>query len=260
MMQLLYIQCCLNFSDSVQKAQMYLLDHMSRFQPALPVNRVGYRALVSVQLRQPKTDRERDWASLQSKAWPPWKQDRNGLDADKDMHYGTSRARRAISRSVEDGYAPRDWELASGILAGWDTDNSPTIQTRGAPPSMKVSKAETLENNQAPKDQDAKDGVLVWAARIRATRTLDEAWAGFQSYSSQASQWDLSVWFEMYKKLVYARISKEKPYVSRNGTGPASAVTQVTPGDDFLFCRQSSCSFAFTNPKEHSPGPRSANR
>ena len=152
-----------------QRAQFILLRRMNAFEPPLVVDRKGYRAVISMQLMHKKTLKEREWAQMKAKSWPPWKEEKLGIDADISVEHGTSRAMEAMRRSWEAGYAPDDWDAVASVLSGWDTDRSPTIQTRA------------VHRPNEPGSADAK----VWVSRIRATRTLDEAWSCFLSYKDQ---------------------------------------------------------------------------
>lgn len=172
-----------------QRAQFSLLRRMNDFEPPLIVDRRGYRAVVSMQLRHRKTLKEREWATMKAKSWPPWKEEKLGIDAQINPEHGISRAMEAIRRSWEAGYAPDNWGAVASILSGWDTDHSPTIQTRVLHPSFEH------------RTEDAR----IWESRIRATRTLDEAWSCFLSYKDQnlrpvgASY----VYHQMFEKIVH---------------------------------------------------------
>ena len=171
-----------------QRAQFSLLRRMNQFQPPLIVDRKGYRAVVSMQLRHRKILKEREWAQMKAKSWPPWKEDKLGIDADIGVEHGISRAMEALRRSWEAGYAPDNWDAIASVLSGWDTDGSPTIQTRA-----------TL----FPHERRTKDA-QIWASRVRSTRTLDEAWSCFLTYKDQTSE-DVGafhVYHQMFEKIV----------------------------------------------------------
>lgn len=174
-----------------QRAQFSLLRRMNEFKPPLIVDKKGYRAVVSMQLRHKKTLKEREWAQMKAKSWPPWKEDKLGIDADIGVEDGISRAMEALRRSWEAGYAPDDWDAISSILSGWDTDGSPTIQTRA------------IRAVHVPHERRTKDA-QIWVARIRATRTLDEAWSCFLSFKDQESTavGAFYVYHQMFEKIV----------------------------------------------------------
>lgn len=190
-----------------QRAQFSLLRRMNEFQPPLIVDRRGYRAVVSMQLRHKKTLKEREWAQMKARSWPPWKEEKLGIDADINVEYGVSRALQALRRSWEAGYAPDDWDAAGSIFAGWDTDGSPTIQTRAV---------HAVHDHHERRTKDAQ----IWASRIRSTRTLDEAWSCFLSYKDQKSKPSgaFYVYHQMFEKIVYD--AKRSPTGSAN---PSSA-------------------------------------
>lgn len=167
-----------------QQAQFIVIRRMNEFDPPLAVDREGYRAVIRVQLAHKKTLQERDWASLKAKSWPPWKQDKLGLDAEKDFQYGQSRASQAIKQSEEAGYAVKEWESSAEIQAGWDTDKSPTIQTRTLGSRPVMSRNKTF--GQVPLGHSPS--LLEWTARIQATRTIDEAWACFLAFKDSMSR------------------------------------------------------------------------
>lgn len=182
-----------------QRAQFTILRRMNTFEPALAINREGYRAVTRVQLAHKKTLSEREWAGMKAKSWPPWKEEKLGLDVDIGPEDGISRASESLIRSKEAGYATESWESAAGILAGWDTDKSPTIQTRIIF-QQPVPLRKVVHSSISPKlDQES----YVWTARIRATRTLDEGWVCFLAYKNQEGNSAQGPYYAMYEKLVF---------------------------------------------------------
>lgn len=176
-----------------EQAQFNLLRAMTKHKPPLDVTQEGYRAVARLQLARGKTDRERDWTSLQAKSWPPWKQDRTRLDEDKDMEYGLSRAGHSIRRMMEAGYGDGAWEDVGRLFTGWDTDQSPTVQTRYF-----------LKPHEPIPER-------LWAARITATRTVREAWACFESFKNSGESPGQLVYVEMIRKLLLAsRAAREE--------------------------------------------------
>ena len=205
-----------------QQAQFRILRRMNAFSPPLIVDRKGYSAVVSTQLRHKKTLKEREWAQMKAKSWPPWKEEKLGIDADVSVEHGTSRALEALRRSWEAGYAPDSWDAVASILSGWDTDRSPTIQTR----AVHFASQSLLGRNSK-----------IWVSRIRATRNLGEAWACFLSYKDQETREKkveetkaFSVYHQMYEKI--AEDAKRPP-----AQEPDSTLTchtdehQPLPGD-----------------------------
>lgn len=235
-------------SISVQlRAQFNILRRMNEFNPPLAIDREGYRAVTRVQLAHRKTPRERDWALLKAKSWPPWKEEKSGLDAHKGPQYGTSGAGEIRKKAEQAGYSAHQWELAADILAGWDTDSSPTIQKRKLLPRPTMSRRLLGEDEaKLPPKMD------IWAARIEATRTIDEAWACFLAFkdarSTDRTQSDSQqVYHSIIEKLVFEerrrRIEKREKHV---GEDPVAGNTTplALPGDGKEVCEK--------------PGPREA--
>lgn len=210
------------YSATVQeKAQFIVLRNMlSRSIPCY-LSREGYRALIRVQLMKKKTPKEQDWAYLKRVSWPPWKEDKTGMDADKGPSYGASRAHQIIVWMQEAGYDLGDWEKAAKILSGWDTDGSPTIQTRSP-----ILSALTLDHDAERWKWHEK--VLVWTSRVMATRTLRESWACFLSYKSSESEYNQRVYSAMFEKLLH---SHTKQPDDENGLNMLGDQHSVMPGD-----------------------------
>lgn len=205
-----------------QRAQFSVLRKMDQFRPPVIVDKRGYQAVAKVQLMHKKTIKEREWANMKAKSWPPWKEEKLGIDAYVGVEQGISRAKEALNRAKEAGYSTDDWGAAAGILSGWDTDGSPTIQTRAI--------------HDFPSDISAKArgslGATIWAARIEATRTIDEAWSCFLSYMDDPGALNLvgeKIYFAMFQKLVHnAKRSSKKMAENPMGTVPDE---RPLPGD-----------------------------
>ena len=159
-----------------QRAQFSVLRKMNEFDPPLGVDKRGYQAVARMQLMHRKTLKEREWAQMKAKSWPPWKENKLGIDAAIGVDSGISRAKEALHQSQRAGYSQDHWDDVASILSGWDTDGSPTIQTRSIteyPPNL----PKQITGNRQEE--------TVWAARIQATRTLEEAWSCFLSWKDQ---------------------------------------------------------------------------
>ncbi|KAJ9624105.1 hypothetical protein H2203_005554 [Taxawa tesnikishii (nom. ined.)] len=181
---------------------------MATHDPPLVINREGYRGVIRVQLARKKTAEEEEWAQLKSPSWPPWKEERTGMDAYIGVERGISRAGEVLARMQEAGYPLEEWEYVAQIYAGWDTDRSPTIQTRTIAP--------------APFSQNVK--AQIWAARIDSTRTVYEAWACFLACEEESIKLRQEVYFAMFQKLTSE--SKRRQQALKEGTeageGPES--------------------------------------
>ncbi|OQO12510.1 hypothetical protein B0A48_03152 [Cryoendolithus antarcticus] len=150
-----------------ETAIISILSFMAEHKPALQIDRQGYRAVIRMQLAQPKTESERKWAALKALSWPPWKEDRTAMDSEIGPEQGISRAGTTLRRMQEAGYALEGWDRVAMIYSGWDTDNTPTIQRR---------------SRHMPLEVDSwNEAQYIWAARIECTRTAQEAWACFEA-------------------------------------------------------------------------------
>ncbi|KAL9598739.1 MAG: hypothetical protein Q9219_004297 [cf. Caloplaca sp. 3 TL-2023] len=191
-----------------QSAQFMVIRQMNDIDPPLTISREGYRAVVRVQLAHRKTRQEQTWARLKARSWPPWKEDKLGVDASIGVEYGVSRASASLRRMMEAGYGPLDWEKSAGILAGWDTDQSPTIQTRSvAIPSGFSHTSDGLQQamSQTGAERSEMDTDAIWVARIRATRTLQEAWTCFLACKNQRVCLTSQVYHAIFEKVVFER-------------------------------------------------------
>jgi hypothetical protein len=203
-----------------QRSQFCIIRKMTTFSPHLPVTREGFRALVQIQLAHKKTEAERDWAMLKALSWPPWKEERLGIDADSEDAGKKSRAVEVLSRLTEAGYSHSHWEQAARTLAGWDTDDSPTIQTRKflMPPL-----ASENVNQEAVLSVSEQEEERIWAARILATRTVREAWACFTSYEKACTgRHTIDPYSAMFARLLYTG----NPVVADDGEN-----RHILPGD-----------------------------
>lgn len=215
-----------------QQAQFIVLKRMNEFQPPLIITREGYQGVIDVQLRHKKTPRERQWAAMKALSWPPWKEEKLGIDRDIGVEHGISRASEALLRARESGYARQAWEDVAGVSAGWDTDRSPTIQTRAIiPRTQSLHRGFKADAVLSPPVQHVKE---LWAARIRATRTVDEAWACFLASKNLAeSQPAEAVYYAMFEKLIFEakrikrRVLNDSVERKVNSTGTSS----LLPGD-----------------------------
>lgn len=162
-----------------------ILSFMSDHQPSLSIDRDGYRAVIRLQLAQRKTESEQEWADLKALSWPPWKHDRTGIDSLIGPEAGISRAGETLIRARNAGYASLNWEQVASIYAGWDTDWTPTIQTRTILGDLRLTR---------PNDR-------IWAARITTTRTIQEAWACYLAWVDAKLDPDQDVYLAIFRKL-----------------------------------------------------------
>ncbi|KAK7546765.1 hypothetical protein IWX49DRAFT_589136 [Phyllosticta citricarpa] len=217
-----------------ERAQFEILRRIAEYDPPIPITEDGYRALVRIQLGHVKTAKERVWASLKSKGWPPWKEDRTAMDEDILHEDAISRAGQLLRKMEEAGYPATEADRAATILTGWDLDNSPTIQTRimHYPQQSKKVENSTGLQGKVPPSQTALDPAI-WAARVRSTRTLEEAWACFLAYDSSSTPQDQQVYLVMFQKIVAdrrrTRRQKDAPNADMPFHGPGWK--EPLPGD-----------------------------
>lgn len=183
-----------------EKAQFQVLQYMASYSPAILVTKLGFRSVARNQLAHAKTEKEREWAELKGPSWPPWKENRTAMDEDKGYEFGASRASRILQRMYEAGYSGRIWEEMAEIYAGWDTDYSPTIQTRTSLPRF---------STQYRDEKHLRS--LLWAGRIRTTRTRREAWACFLAHEATGAPAHEEMYLAMFEKLYYP-IAERSPH------------------------------------------------
>ncbi|KAF2827414.1 hypothetical protein CC86DRAFT_321460 [Ophiobolus disseminans] len=189
-----------------EQAQFRILKFMASRTPAIAVTRPGFRAVSRNQLAHTKTVQERAWAELKGPSWPPWKENRTAMDEDKDYEYGASRASRILHRMYEAGYRGQIWENMVEVYAGWDTDFSPTIQTRTS--LLRLS-------SHSRNEEFLTD--LLWAGRVRTTRTRREAWACFLACESSGTRASQQVYFAMFEKLYYPAAKRYESQADLDG-------------------------------------------
>ncbi|KAF2851142.1 hypothetical protein T440DRAFT_489188 [Plenodomus tracheiphilus IPT5] len=205
-----------------EKAQFKILEYMAGCSPAIVVTKLGFQAVARNQLAHPKTQQEREWAELKGASWPPWKENRTAMDEEKGYEFGASRASKILHRMFEAGYSGGYLEDLAQIYAGWDTDSSPTIQTRTLGPGFRTS----------PKDVPHLRALL-GAARIRTTRTRREAWACFLSHELSDESSHEELYHAMFEKLHRATAERAPPRGFHSDLEPMeeAQATNLMPGD-----------------------------
>ncbi|KAI8939334.1 hypothetical protein NX059_003125 [Plenodomus lindquistii] len=206
-----------------EEAQFTVLQYMATCPQAIVVTDLGFRAVARNQLAHAKTKQEREWAEIKGPSWPPWKENRTAMDEDKSYEFGASRASKIIHRMFEAGYSGNYTTDLTQIYAGWDTDASPTIQTR----------------TSAPRFQDQQSNLplrraLLWAGRIRTTRTTREAWACFLSHEQSEKRSHETIYHAMFAKLsrgVVERAPARGFQPESNSKDHETRTTHLLPGD-----------------------------
>lgn len=172
------------------EAQKHLLAFSTALRRPLIINEAGYRAIQSVMAARPKSEDEEKVAIRSSKSWPPYREAWDGVDEQRHLEDDLSRAVKAGILAREAGYPDTDLDRASGAAGGAVLDDSPTVQTRSRP-RMAVGGSRAAENVYT-----------TWAARVRATRNAQEAWAIFQRPPQTGLRPTAFVYAEMFAKLL----------------------------------------------------------
>lgn len=180
-----------------EKAQFQILKLMASRSPAIVVTSLGFRSVTRVQLAHAKTAQEKEWAELKGPSWPPWKENRTAMDEDKGYEFGASRASKILHRMYQAGYVGHTWEDMAELYAGWDTDSSPTIQTRTSLPSFSTHYSDRQHLRS-----------LLWAGRVRTTRTRREAWAAFLAHEMTGEKAHQEIYLAMFEKLYYPPMAR----------------------------------------------------
>jgi hypothetical protein len=194
------------------RAQRVLLEMAGNFEPQLTLDRESYRAVVQVLVASRKSENESKVASLQTRTWPPWRIDQDGMDAQRSPTDDFSRVILAAMRSKESGYSENSKDQAMSILGGQEPDGSPTIQTRKL-----IKRRSEPSEHRGTSDLDPN----LWAARVEATRDIQEAWSAFQSFEAQGGRPAFKMYHTMLEKLNYesARLGRHKQHDASPGGG-----------------------------------------
>ncbi|MCJ1311429.1 hypothetical protein MMC25_005100 [Agyrium rufum] len=221
-----------------QQAQFLLLRSMNVYNPPITITRQGYHSLVRVQSAHRKTQLEKRWADLKAKSWPPWKEEKLGLDQDVEVESGISRAMQAMQRMQESGYGLSEvWGQPASIQAGWDTDQSPTIQTRSW---LSRSPVKTVDLLRTKLSRSGGSSGESWAARIRATRTVNEAWSCFQQFKNGTNAISHTPYLVMLEKLVReqdrqrldSKVNQQSTQAAQGEDGWEVVAVPIAPKDD----------------------------
>ncbi|KAH8661488.1 hypothetical protein BGZ60DRAFT_87408 [Tricladium varicosporioides] len=202
-------------------AQKVLLELGEKFSPSLTLDERSYRAVTQVLAASKKSARESKVVTLRTRSWPPWRVQQDGIDAQSSLEDDLTRVSLAISRRNASGFSgshPIDGVLQ--IIGGQEEDATPTIHTR------KLVKARYRKDG-AFKEMTA---TRQWAARVEATRDVQEAWGAFSEYKRQGGKPSLQMYMAMFVKLNYeeARISRKSKY----GGVPGDGKEVLAPLDD----------------------------
>lgn len=190
------------------KAQKVMLELAGKFDPPLRLSAGSYRSIVRVLAATRKSDTESKSATLRTRSWPPWRRDEDGMDAKRSLEEDFSRVISAMSKAQEAGYRQDDGDNAMGIYGGLEPDGTPSIHTRR--PLLKF---------RGPIDQGNMSS-RVWAARVEATRDVQEAWGAFIHFREGGGLPMQDMFLAMFAKLNYdSAIPRKRPYTAPPGDG-----------------------------------------
>ena len=182
------------------QAQRILLLSAATFRPPLQLDKSTYRAVIPSAFSFQKSPRERRYASLMQRTWPPWRKELDGMDIKRSPDEDISRVVAALYRMREAGYAEDAIDRALKILGGREPDGAPAIQTRRI---VKIRQRNLIRAQHGLVHQRSEDSTVEWVARIIATRDVHEAWEAFQGFKRDGQRPSHSMYHAMFEKLVY---------------------------------------------------------
>ena len=185
-------------------AQKTILGWAGQFEPPLLLNQAGHRAVSKVLAAQKKSDKESRVSSLSARTWPPWRVEQDGMDAQRVLDEDFSRVVSSVMRMTESGYHQNPEDSSIRILGGQEADGTPTVHTR------------TVRRNCFFPDgmPFSLDDKLDWAARVEATRDVQEAWGAFTKFEQLGGKPGMLMYFAMFEKLQYEKARLEFDHTS----------------------------------------------
>lgn len=189
------------YSSFNWKAQTVLLSLSASLERPFLIEKESYRAIQRVVLSMRKVDRERQVAERSSPSWPSKLLARDGMEQQQTAEDTWSRAFRAGVMMQEAGYGKAEVDRVMDLLAGADTDGSPTVHTR----------------TSAFKRQSAKPDHDEWSARILCTRNAQEAWAVFNKAEHQGIELNAAAYREMFRKLMAREVCPDSEHLPGEG-------------------------------------------
>jgi hypothetical protein len=211
-------------------AQRVLLQLAGQFQPPLTVDKRSYEAVISVLTALKKSDREAKVASLRARSWPPWRVDQDGIDAERSPEDDQSRATSAIIKSKEAGYSANLYDQTMSIFAGQEPDGTPTIHTR------KLFKVRNADRSPPPQPNELNH--LIWAARIKSTRDVGEAWSAFIRFQEIGGRPTQNVYLAMFEKIEFETKRLARPDCFTPSPGDGKEVLPVSDDNFSDFYKQ----------------------
>jgi hypothetical protein len=207
--------------DHNWEGQKILIEMTRQFTPPLILNQESYRAVVQVLGASKKSEREARVANLRSRTWPPWRIEQDGIDAQRSLEDDLSRVVSAGIRAREAGYAGNTEDEVRRIVGGQEHDGTPTIQTR------KLIKQQYQSVQPGVHPESNPD---LWAARIVATRDIQEAWGAFKNFVDQGGNANQPMYLAMFEKLNYHELNSKRK--ARYSASPGDGREVLMPLND----------------------------
>lgn len=180
--------------DYAWKAQAKILELGDSFEPSLILDAPSYRAIIRVLLACKKTEWEEHAVTHLHRTWPPWRKTQDGMDARIQPDDELTRVVSVVRNLIRAGHPKSSFDNMAMILGGRDIDGTPTIPTRTILKARYKKEAYDAHNTNAD---------LEWAARVRATRDIREAWGAFRACEKHGLKPTQGMFEEMVEKLVY---------------------------------------------------------
>ncbi|KAG9244323.1 hypothetical protein BJ878DRAFT_567671 [Calycina marina] len=200
-------------------AQRVLLGWAGQFEPPLLLSQRGYQAVSMVLAGQKSSEKESRVSALSTRTWPPWRVEQDGMDAKRRLEDDYSRVLSSAMRMSESGYCETATDTSMRILGGQESDGTPTILTRT------VRRVNPLAHTDS--DALSTEDTVVWAARVEATRDVQEAWSAFTKFEQLGGRPDGLMYFIMFEKL---QAEKARLEFDRTSYGSRRRYLDPVPG------------------------------
>lgn len=202
-------------------SQAMVLELVNVLSAPVTLEASSYRALAKVLVACKKAEWEEHAITHILPSWPPWRKTQDGMDARIRPDDELSRAVSVVRNLVRAGHSLKGVDQAALILGGRDVDGTPTIASRS------ILKTDDFIFGTCSGANDR-----LWAARIRATRNIKEAWSAFRACREAGQKPTIGMYDEMLEKLVF---DKKRQGGSRNSPRVPGAGKEVAAyGNDNL--------------------------
>lgn len=170
-------------------AQKTLLAYSAGLERPLVIDRLSFTSIRIVLLGLKKSEAEKMAAIRYAKSWPPYIKPLDGTDESRDPTDYFSRSVKAGLLKRSEGYADDESDNALDVIGGAKPGESVTIHTRSSDLGL------------WPKQWSSLRVFTEWAARVKATRGIYEAWRMFHSPPLPGLKPNFTVYYEMFAKL-----------------------------------------------------------